>query len=154
VIVGEGPERAKLERRASEAGLSNVCFLRHLQRDRLPAIYHAADVFVFPTLDDCWALAVNEAMVAGLPVINSKYAGSSELISDGVNGWIIDPLDKADLVRGLRLAWDARHERASMSMSIRNAVAGMTVPTVAERIRRVVNVVAMQLARSEHQFPS
>jgi glycosyltransferase involved in cell wall biosynthesis len=154
VIVGEGPERAKLERRASDAGLSNVRFLGHLQRERLPAIYHAADVFVFPTLDDCWALAVNEAMVAGLPVINSKYAGSADLISDGVNGWVIDPLNEVDLVRGLRSAWDARHERATMSMSVRNAVAGMTVPTVAERIRSVVNVVAIERARSNGQVPT
>jgi glycosyltransferase involved in cell wall biosynthesis len=147
VIVGEGPERARLERRTSDAGLTNVRFLGHLQRARLPAIYHAADVFVFPTLEDCWALVVNEAMVAGLPVINSKYAGSAELISDGVNGWVIDPLDKADLVRGLNAAWASRHDRETKRRAARRAVAAMSIPAVAGRIRQTVDYVRRERLR-------
>jgi glycosyltransferase involved in cell wall biosynthesis len=85
---------------------------------------------------------VNEAMVAGLPVINSKYAGSADLIEDGANGWIIDPLNDADMLRGLQVAWETRHERAMMREPIRTAVAAMAVPAVAERIRRVVREVA------------
>ena len=84
---------------------------------------------------------VNEAMVAGLPVINSKYAGSADLISDGVNGWVIDPLDKADLVRGLRAAWDSRHDRESKRRAARQAIAAMSIPAVAGRIRQTVDYV-------------
>jgi len=147
LIVGEGPERAKLERRVTESGLTNVRFLGHVQRDRLPPIYHAADVFVFPTLEDCWALVVNEAMVAGLPIINSKYAGSADLIADGITGWTIDPLDHADLVNGLSLAWEARHDRHLMSKAARKAVAEMSIPSVAERVRRAIDY--MRPVRSE-----
>jgi glycosyltransferase involved in cell wall biosynthesis len=142
LIVGEGPDRARLERHVHETALKNVLFLGHLQRDQLPAIYHAADLFVFPTLEDCWALVVNEAMVAGLPVINSKYAGSTDMIVDGLNGWVVDPLDAADMLRGLRLAWEARHKLASMAPHIRSAVTPMTIPAVAERIRNAVRTVA------------
>ena len=143
LIVGDGPERARLEHRAQEAGLSNVRFLGHIQRERMPAIYHAADVFVFPTLEDCWALAVNEAMVAGLPIINSKYAGSVDLITEGVTGWTIDPLNPADLLHGLQSAWNARHDRERMSRAARTAVAKMSISAVAERIRRTVESVRL-----------
>ena len=141
LVVGDGPDRAKLERRIADAGLKNVRLIGHLQRDRLPAIYHASDVFVFPTLEDCWALVVNEAMVAGLPVINSKYAGSADLITEGVTGWTIDPLDPADLLRGLQSAWNARDDRERMSRAARSAVATMSISAVAERIRRTVEFV-------------
>jgi len=139
LVVGEGPERARLEKRVTNTGLSNVKFVGHLQRHRLPAIYHAADVFVFPTLEDCWALAVNEAMAAGLPVINSKYTGSADMIVEGENGWVIDPLNRDDLLRGLRLAWEVRDDRWSMGAAARRSVAAMSVPAVAERVRRVVD---------------
>ena len=141
LVVGDGPDRAKLERRVAETGLENVRLIGHLQRDRLPAIYHASDVFVFPTLEDCWALVVNEAMVAGLPVINSKYAGSADLITEGITGWTIDPLDPADMLRGLQLAWEARDDRERMSRAARTAVATMSISAVAERIRRTVEFV-------------
>jgi glycosyltransferase involved in cell wall biosynthesis len=141
LVVGDGPDRAKLERRITDTGLNNVRLIGHLQRDRLPAIYHASDVFVFPTREDCWALVVNEAMVAGLPVINSKYAGSADLISEGVTGWTIDPLDPEDLLRGLQSAWYARDDRQRMSLAARTAVATMSISAVAQRIRRTVEFV-------------
>ena len=143
LVVGDGPDREKLERRVAESGLENVRLTGHLQRDRLPAIYHASDYFVFPTLEDCWALVVNEAMVAGLPVINSRFAGSADLITKGITGWTIDPLDPADLLRGLQLAWHARDDRERMSRAARTAVATMSISAVAERIRRTVESVRL-----------
>jgi glycosyltransferase involved in cell wall biosynthesis len=139
VLVGEGSERAGLEQRVADAGLTNVRFLGHVQRDRLPAIYQAADVFVLPTLEDCWALVVNEAMASGLPVINSKYAGSSDLIVDGETGWVVDPFDRNDMLEKLRLAWQARDRRRSMSEAVRETIANFSVPAVADRMRRVVD---------------
>jgi len=141
LVVGDGPDREKLERRIADAGLENVRLIGHLQRDRLPAIYQASDIFVFPTLEDCWALVVNEAMVAGLPVINSKYAGSADLITEGVTGWTIDPLDATDLLHGLQSAWYARDDRQRMSRAARTAIAAMSISAVAKRIRRTVDFV-------------
>jgi len=139
ILAGEGSERAALEQRVADAGLANVRFLGHVQRDRLPAIYQAADVFVLPTLEDCWALVVNEAMASGLPVINSKYAGSSDLIVDGETGWVVDPFDRNDLVAKLRLALEARDRRRAMSEAVRETIAHFSVPAVAERLRRVID---------------
>lgn len=141
LLVGEGSERGRLERRVADAGLTNVRFLGHLQRDALPAIYQAADYFVFPTLMDCWALAVNEAMAAALPVINSKYTGSADIIVDGETGWVVDPFDRNDMVDKLRRAWDVQHQRSTMRNAVRKTIANYSIPVVADRIRRVVDEV-------------
>jgi glycosyltransferase involved in cell wall biosynthesis len=82
-------------------------------------------------------------MVAGLPVINSQFAGSADLITEGNTGWTIDPLDPADLLRGLQLAWHARDDRERMSRAARTAVATMSISAVAERIRRTVESVRL-----------
>lgn len=56
-------------------------------------IMQEADVFLFPTREDVWGLVVNEAMANGLPVIGSKKSGSSSMIVEGHNGFLIEPND-------------------------------------------------------------
>jgi glycosyltransferase involved in cell wall biosynthesis len=58
-------------------------------------LYRQADCFLLPTRSDTWALVVNEAIVAGCPVVVSQYAGSAgELIEDRVSGIVFDPLNE------------------------------------------------------------
>jgi len=51
--------------------------------------YSASDVFVFPTLYEPFGLVITEAMASGLPVIVSEFAGASEIIKNGYNGFLI-----------------------------------------------------------------
>jgi glycosyltransferase involved in cell wall biosynthesis len=78
-------------------------------------------------------------MAAGLPVIGSPYGGESELVVEGENGWVADPLNVNDLVAKLRLAYDARPELPEMGMRARQAVSRMGIEKVAARIRCVVD---------------
>jgi glycosyltransferase involved in cell wall biosynthesis len=138
VLAGDGSERDRLQERVARANLANVRFLGNVPRERLAEVYQAADVFVLPTLVDCWALVVNEAMASGLPVINSKYTGSTELIVEGETGWVVDPRDRTDMVAKLQAAWEARDRRQTMGDAARNVVAAMSIPAVAQRVRRAV----------------
>ncbi len=52
--------------------------------------YAAADVFVFPSWHDAFGFVALEAMACGLPVITSRLAGASEIITDGREGFIVD----------------------------------------------------------------
>jgi len=80
LLVGEGREREALERRARTLGLENVQFRPAQPPDKMPSVYRSADVLVFPTLEDIWGLVANEAILSGIPVLCSKYAGcASEL---------------------------------------------------------------------------
>jgi glycosyltransferase involved in cell wall biosynthesis len=78
LLVGNGPDKPTLEQRVNDLGLNNVSFQPSLPPHRMPSIYRSGDVLVFPTLEDPWGLVVNEAILAGLPVLCSKYAGCAE----------------------------------------------------------------------------
>jgi glycosyltransferase involved in cell wall biosynthesis len=67
----------------------------------LLALYHNADIFVFPTLGDCLPIALMEAMAAGLPIISTGVGAINEMVSDGVNGIIISPDNTESLIEAL-----------------------------------------------------
>lgn len=139
LLAGEGEERGRLEAMIAEGKLKNVKILGFVQRKELAKIYSAADVFVFPTLKDCFSLAFEEGMAAGLPVIGSPYGGESELVVEGENGWVANPLNRDELVGKLRLAYEARPALAAMGRRARQDVSCNGIGKVADRIRRVVD---------------
>jgi glycosyltransferase involved in cell wall biosynthesis len=90
VVVGQGPERERLAGMAAQAGIKHFYIFENQSQQVLNEIYRAADVFVFPTMEDVWGLVANEAMWAGTPVLCSQYAGCApELLPEGN---IFDPL--------------------------------------------------------------
>ncbi len=102
LLVGSGPDRPALERRARELSLSQVHFHVPDSLAGMPAIYRSGDVLVFPTRDDVWGLVVNEALWSGLPALVSVYAGCApELVPPLCT---FDPLDPADFRTKLRMA--------------------------------------------------
>jgi len=75
---------------------SSVRFLGGVQK--MPLVYDAADLFLFPTLFDPFPLATLEALSAGLPVITTAANGVSEIMTPGVHGEVIaEPFDHAAL---------------------------------------------------------
>lgn len=92
VFAGSGVDHTLLEGYASELGLKHIQFRGALKPLELRNLYYAADFMIFPTLEDVWGLVVNEAMLCGLPVLCSKYAGcASELVPPEAQ---FDPLDR------------------------------------------------------------
>jgi 1,2-diacylglycerol 3-alpha-glucosyltransferase len=92
LLVGDGPDRARLEKLVGEEEIAGVTFCGFHQRDALAVYYALAGAFVHPTLKDTWGLVVNEAMAAGLPVLVSERAGCAEdLVEEGLNGFTFDP---------------------------------------------------------------
>jgi glycosyltransferase involved in cell wall biosynthesis len=139
VIVGDGPEREELQRKAGDLGLDNVQF--HLTRspEDLPAYYHGADILVFPTLHDVWGLVVNEALWAGLPVLASKYAGCADEVLPAEQ--IFDPLDPEDFRAKLRHAIEVGLPPADTSPLL-------PVQEVADRISDSIDQVVWLRAKS------
>lgn len=93
LLVGSGPLNWKLAKYVDKLGLkSRVHFVGFAHRDTLPQLYAGADIFVFPTHGDTFGVVVAEAIVCGLPVICSRYAGNAGmLVQEGYNGFIIEP---------------------------------------------------------------
>ena len=99
MIVGNGPEERNLKIFCKENKLQNVFFEGFQQQEMLPKYYALADIFILPSFEEVWGLVVNEALVSGLYVLSSKYAGASyDLIKKGWNGEIFDPNDIEKMV--------------------------------------------------------
>ncbi len=101
-FVGDGPEKENMIARAKELGLSNINFVAGRKPEEMPGVYQSFDALIFPTLNDVWGLVANEAMLSGLPILVSKYAGCAYELADPEN--VFDPLDPQDFVRALERA--------------------------------------------------
>ncbi|MCE5230695.1 glycosyltransferase family 4 protein [bacterium] len=133
LLAGDGPMRPELECLVARA--RNVRLLGHIDYDELAAYYAAADVFVFPTLEDNGALVVPEAMACGLPILCSKYNGMhDELIEDGVNGWVFDPLNADDFYDRLRVCAAHASRLADMGQRSQEIIQDYTPARAAESV--------------------
>jgi glycosyltransferase involved in cell wall biosynthesis len=108
VLVGAGPERSAVEKRARELGVR-----LHLGGD-LPArdvaeAYAAADVFALLSSRETWGVVVNEAAASGLPLVLSDRVGAAyDLLRDGENGFLVPAADVAATASAfVQLAGDA-----------------------------------------------
>lgn len=98
IIVGDGTERPKLEAEAEKLGVcDHVRFVGFCPPNEVFAYYQIASVFVLPSIWEPFGAVVNEALLMGVPVVCSRVAGSSDLIHDGINGYLVRP-DSADAI--------------------------------------------------------
>jgi glycosyltransferase involved in cell wall biosynthesis len=105
VIVGDGEERAALEKQAAESGCSSIRFCGFRNQSELPGFFDIATIFVLPSRHEPWGLIVNEVMNAGRAVIISDDVGCQpDLVTDGVEGCIFPAGDVPALINALRRA--------------------------------------------------
>lgn len=64
-----------------------------VSEDSIPALYNAADVFVFPSVKEGWGLVVLEALASGVPVIASGIEPMTEYLREGENSLLVSPMD-------------------------------------------------------------
>ena len=102
LLVGSGLEEGIFKRMAQSLGLNNVHFYPELAPEKMPAVYRSGDVFVFPTIEDVWGLVANEAILSGLPVLCSMYAGCAEELFPSENTF--DPRNPNEFKQKLRAA--------------------------------------------------
>jgi glycosyltransferase involved in cell wall biosynthesis len=96
-ILGEGSQRARLERLVADKVKSRVLFHGVVPREQVPGMFARGDVFVHPNHGQGWGMVVNEALAAGMPVIASRAIGSAEeLVVDGSNGFLLEHPDDED----------------------------------------------------------
>jgi glycosyltransferase involved in cell wall biosynthesis len=113
LFVGSGQDRNKLEQLANDLHLKNVHFHSSLAPEEMPSVYRSADCLIFPTLADVWGTVANEAVLSGLPVLCSKYAGCApEFFTDA---GIFDPEDPHQFVQKLREAVAGRLPKPDVS---------------------------------------
>ncbi len=96
VIIGGGYEEERFKKMASRLGLEKtVCFLG-IKEDIRPYL-HSFDMAVNSSLTEGFSNSILEYLATGLPVIATKVGGNSELVEDGVNGFLVPPADSQAL---------------------------------------------------------
>jgi glycosyltransferase involved in cell wall biosynthesis len=98
LIIGDGPERMKLERLIRQAGLESVIYLLG-HRDDVPSLMALSDLFIFPSLSEGFGLVVLEAMAACKPVLAFSLAPLREFVEHGQSGILVEQVNLSDLTR-------------------------------------------------------
>jgi glycosyltransferase involved in cell wall biosynthesis len=102
LLVGGGSDQEALQQLVKDLQLINVHFHRSRKSDKMPGVYRSGDVLILPTLSDVWGVVANEAVLSGIPVLCSKYAGcAKELFTEDS---VFDPEDAGEFVEKLRNA--------------------------------------------------
>ena len=136
VIIGEGPERASLEKYMVRHDLGGVVRLvGRLTRDEIRDQFSRADVFVAPANLESFGIAALEARCAGLPVVAKARTGIREFVANGQEG-LLAQSDRDMVTQLLRLIRDpelrqtiSAHNRAVPSRVDWHEVVGMNVAT-------------------------
>ncbi|UCE29308.1 MAG: glycosyltransferase [Candidatus Bathyarchaeota archaeon] len=108
IIIGDGPERTRLESMSASLGVNGRVFFKGwIAHDReFWGHLQQATVFVLPSLSEGRPRAVIEAMACGLPVVATDVGGIPEMVSDGVNGLLVPPRDAKALAEAIEYIVD------------------------------------------------
>jgi glycosyltransferase involved in cell wall biosynthesis len=98
LIVGDGPERARLEHAAREARFGeNMRFLG--TRGDIPEILGALDLFALTSHNEANPVSILEALATGVPVVSTRVGSVAESVEPGVTGFLAEPGDAEELAR-------------------------------------------------------
>jgi glycosyltransferase involved in cell wall biosynthesis len=92
VIVGDGPERAKLERVAIEAGVASSTHFVGSRSD-IPQVLSAFDVFALTSHNEASPVSILEAMACEIPVVTTRVGSVAESVAEGRTGHLVEPGD-------------------------------------------------------------
>ena len=120
-LVGDGPDRERLERYAHKLGVVRRCLFLGYQDD-VARFYEAIDALVLPSANEGTPVSVIEALAARRPAVATRVGGVSDVVRDGVDGFLVDVADVDDLAERLaELAGDPER-RAAMGSAGRERV--------------------------------
>ena len=155
LLVGDGPLRSVLEAQTRELGLSRVHFLGEVSDTELTALYHAADLFVLPsvTRQEAFGVVQLEAMACGVPVVSTNLPSGVPWVNQhDKTGLVVPPGDVDGLRRALRALLTDRPRREALGRYARERVdREFTLTRMAQLTSRLYrDVLGGDAATTEH----
>lgn len=90
-LIGDGPERGNLEKKAESLGLSReIIFLGKIPNQDVKDYCHASDLFLFTSLSETQGIVLLESMAAGTPVLALRGSGTRDVVVNGINGYMTE----------------------------------------------------------------
>lgn len=144
VVVGDGPDRAALERLASELGLdTRVRFLGSRSRDDVLRVLAASDAALLSSRWENFPHLVVEALAVGTPVIATAVGGVPEVVRDGENGLLVPAGDPDALAVAIRRLVDDDELRGRLAKGAAPSVSALAparlLGQIEEELRRAVS---------------
>jgi glycosyltransferase involved in cell wall biosynthesis len=157
VVLGDGPERSRLEQEGKRLLGENFVLAGFKNQSQLAPYFKAADALALPSHYETWGLVVNEAMHFGLPVVVSDTAGcAADLVENRETGILFRSNDAADLVQALRRIIGNDSLRGKFSRNARRIIRAYTPDNAAKgileycsRLKRSPRVYSSRSARAE-----
>jgi len=117
-VIGDGPDRAALEVLAQRGALQGrINFLGYKSQSDVAEFLTQSDVFVLPSFAEGLPVVLMEALAASVPVVATQIAGVSELVQDGVNGYLVSAGDETALADKLDVLMRNPKLRSKMGKS-------------------------------------
>jgi glycosyltransferase involved in cell wall biosynthesis len=91
-LVGDGPDRARLEQLAHDLGIARACFFAGYQPD-VAGYYRLFDAFFLPSVNEGTPVSAIEALASGTPVVANRVGGVPDVVRDGIDGFLVEPGD-------------------------------------------------------------
>ena len=147
VLVGDGEDGDYFRGVASQLGLSDVHFVGAVPYDRVAQYYAISDVFVLPSHRDVWAKVVNEACLAGLPLVVTADVGAHyDLVLQGQNGFVVSTHDVDALAEPLIRLCQNAEIRQEMGRRSREVIRKWTMEAAANVLGDVIKGVGTEQA--------
>ena len=112
LIVGEGNDRTRLQKKARSLGVADrVVFAGYVDEAEKADHYRIADVYVMPSRGEGFGIVFLEAMACGIPAVGSKLDGSREALAEGRFGILVDPGDREEIIEAIRASLAATRRK-------------------------------------------
>jgi glycosyltransferase involved in cell wall biosynthesis len=136
VIVGDGPERQRLEARAEREDLAGSVAITGYRSD-VRALLPAADVYASSSISEGVSLTILEAMATGVAVVATSVGGTPEILSDGTGGLLVPSRDPVRMATAIvSLAKDPRRRSALAAAARRRLEASFTIDRMVDDYAR------------------
>ena len=138
-VIGDGPERKRLNQLAHELGVSNrVQLLGRQSRQKVTEAMRRCTVFALPSSYEGLGCVYLEAMSSGRPAIACRGQGISEIIRQGVNGFLVGPGNDKELALVLGMLLRDEQKRQNIGAAARDAILDrFTLKQQAEHLARI-----------------
>jgi len=121
--------------------IDNISFVGRVSHDEVMRYMDEADIFIFPSLADSFSLACVEAMSRGLPVICSDHTGASDLIKNGVNGFVFNSEEEVEIKNICNFIMGNANLISSMSKNAAETVANYSWDNYTKNLRHILETI-------------
>lgn len=148
-IIGDGPQREKLQAQALKLGITErVHFHGVRPRTQLGTAYRSASVVVIPSRTEAQGVVVLEAMLSGAAIIASRTGGIVDMLVDQHNGVLVPPTDADALATALQQLLTQTDYRNQLAQQAQCSAQAFTWPPLLAQFGQLAQQIADQTART------